>query len=313
MKSVVVYYSMTGNTKKIAEEIQAGIMERSGQCDIVRLKDFSPKKMAEYDLVGIGSPVINQKEPPNVTEFLHELKTSNEAKHVFVFCTHGATPCRYLANMVATLSKKGMTVIGWADWFGSAFYPAVPKPYLTDGHPDAVDMEEARTFGREMADRHQRIHSGETHFVRKFPQGKEYDELYEPMEVKPWRFPEVMAYGKLMRNHAPQINKEKCLSPKCSHCIDNCPAKNISSSESGPVFGEKCAYCYLCEQTCPRGAIEVDWKPLEEAHYELVRGWLKKSTDAFESRGRFRRLIQYKDLGWDTPVWKTKAPRFKIP
>ncbi len=313
MKSIVVYYSMTGNTRKIAQEIQAGVRQINGQCDLVRLREIPAQVLINYDLIGLGSPVINQKEPPNVTEFIEQVNAINDIKHIFLFCTHGATPCRYLANVAAAFLTKGMTIIGWADWFGSACYPVVPKPYLTDGHPDIIDLQEAREFGREIAKRSQRIYDGETHLIPIFPEGKEYEELYEPEEVKPGKFPEVMAYGKVMHDHPPKIRKKKCLFPKCSHCIDNCPAHNINGSTAGAVIGERCAYCYLCEQTCPHGAIEVYWTPLEEAHYELVRGWLKKSTEAFELRGRFRRLIRYEDLGWDTPVWKTKPPRFKIP
>jgi NAD-dependent dihydropyrimidine dehydrogenase PreA subunit len=313
LKSIVIYYSMTGNTRKIAQAIQAGIVEGGIACDLARLKDVKPSELGNYDLVGLGSPVINQQEPPNITGFIRHAMAAAEGKHGFVFCTHGATPCRFLSSVVPTLKQGGLTVIGWHDWFGSAYYPAIPKPYLTDGHPDEIDMKEAEAFGRKMAELSRWIYGGETGLIPEFPTGQAYDKLYEPPEIAPRAFPEVMAYGELMHRSPFQINIEKCVYPKCTHCIDNCPAHNIGGTTKWPVFYHNCAYCYLCEQTCPRAAIEIDWVPLEKAHYELVRGWLRKSVEFFESQGRFRRLVRYEDLGWNTPFWKNKPPRFHLP
>jgi NAD-dependent dihydropyrimidine dehydrogenase PreA subunit/multimeric flavodoxin WrbA len=312
MKSIIIYYSMTGNTKKIAEAIHAGMRLGGESCDIVRLRDVSPQDLVDYDLIGLGSPVINQQEPPNVSSFIQQTMKSVNGKHGFAFCTHGASPCRYLASVVPAMAQRGLIIIGWNDWFCSAYYPTIPKPYFTDGHPDAIDLKEAEDFGRAMAERSRRIYQGEIQVIPAFPKGREYDEIYEPPEAWPWAFPEVMEYGKVMHSIPFTINREKCLYPKCRHCIDNCPAHNIGPSASGPVYHSNCTYCYLCEQTCPRGAIETDYETLEKAHYKMVKTWLKKSVDVFEARGKLRRLVPDKDIGWDTAFWKRKAPRFKI-
>jgi len=312
VNSIVIYYSMTGNTKRMAEAIREGMRSGGDKCDIARLKDVSPWELAGYDLIGLGSPVINQREPPNISEFIEQGLKSVDGKHAFAFCTHGASPCRYLANVVPAMAQRGLVVIGWNDWFCSAYYPTIPKPYFTDRHPDAIDLKEAEDFGREMAERSSKIYQGETKLTPDFPKGKEYDELYEPPEAWPWAFPEVIEYGKVMLSTPFIINKEKCLYPKCSYCIDNCPAHNIGHTTSGPVYHDNCAYCYLCEQTCPRGAINTDYETLEKAHYKMVKTWLKKSVDVFEARGKLRRLVLDKDIGWDTAFWKNKPPRFKI-
>ena len=46
MKSIVIYFSQTGNTEKIALAIQAGIKHISGQCDIARLQDVQSETIA---------------------------------------------------------------------------------------------------------------------------------------------------------------------------------------------------------------------------------------------------------------------------
>jgi oligopeptide transport system ATP-binding protein len=56
MKGLVVYYSATGNTKKVAAAIHRG-MAQVMQADIATIKEISPEQVAEYDVVGIGSPI----------------------------------------------------------------------------------------------------------------------------------------------------------------------------------------------------------------------------------------------------------------
>ena len=56
MKSVIIYYSQSGNTKKIGQALQKGIIQQTGQCDIARVKEIKPEELAKYDLIGIGAP-----------------------------------------------------------------------------------------------------------------------------------------------------------------------------------------------------------------------------------------------------------------
>lgn len=39
----MVYYSQTGNTKKMAEAISKGIKEANGQCDLFSLREVTPR------------------------------------------------------------------------------------------------------------------------------------------------------------------------------------------------------------------------------------------------------------------------------
>ena len=313
MKCVVIYYSQTGNTRKIAEAIHAGMRHSGEQCDIARLRDIDTPALAGYDLIGLGSPVMYHKELSNVTDFIENTMKAVEGKHGFAFCTHGTLPGKYLARVVPAMTQRGLTMIGWNDWFGSAVFPVCPQPYFTDGHPDAIDLKEAEDFGREMVERSRRIYQGETQLIPAFPRGREYDELYNPPEVG---LPDKEVYAEYQRVKAGiefKVNTSKCKYPKCTFCIDNCPTGSIDFSVTPPVFNINCVKCYLCEQTCPQGAIEVNWEPLQKAHDPLVPSWLLKSLEIFEARGRFRSLVTPEDIGWDTPVWKfKKPPRFKV-
>ncbi len=309
MSSIVIYHSISGNTKKIAEAIHAGMSQTGQPCDLARLKDVNTSDLASYDLIGLGSPVMHRRELRNVTYFIENTLKGVDGKHGFAFCTHGALPGHYLSRVVPAMTQRGLTVIGWNDWFCSCYFPLIPKPYFTDGHPDTIDLEEAAAFGREMVTRSQRIYQGETGLIPAFPTGKEYDEQYEPT-AGPSQ--EILAkFFKIQSSIEFKVNPEKCRYPKCTLCIDNCPMGSIDFSESPPFFRIDCEHCWLCEQTCPTGAIEIDWPPFHEAHLPMIPP-LEESLKVFEARGKFRRLVPLEDIGWDTFFWQQPRPRLKI-
>ena len=149
------------------------------------------------------------------------------------------------------MRQRGLIIIGWNDWFGSAYFPAIPKPYFTDGHPDKIDLKEAEEFGREMVERSRKIYQGETDLIPTFPVGKEYDEIYDPAPRAPAEI--VAEYSRIEDNMELKINPAKCKHPKCSICADHCPMDCIDFSQSPVVRMMACDRCWLCEQACPTG------------------------------------------------------------
>ncbi len=311
MRSLVIYYSQTGNTKKIAEAIHTGMSELSEQCDIAQLQDVDTEDLIKYDLIGLGTPVWHRREPVHVMNFIEYTMNSVEGKHGFAFCTHGLFPGRLLARVVPIMTQRGLIVVGWSDWYGSVFLPEKPKPYFTDGHPDEIDLNEAQGFGREMVERSRRIYAGESQLIPTLPPGREYDERYPgPPRVVRRTTEQVELIG--IRAFDYIINREKCAYPQCTVCIDHCPTRSINLSISPPILKETCDRCSYCEQICPRGAIEFDWEPIVRLINEYVVPDFAKISEEAEAKGLFRRLVPLKDVGWNTP-WYTlkKPPRIK--
>jgi flavodoxin/ferredoxin len=321
MKSIVIYFSQTGNTKKIAGAIQTGIGESAGQCDLARLQDVDTADLAPYDLVGLGAPVWHRREPANVMNFIEYTMNAMEGRHGFAFCTHGLLPGRFLARVVPMMTQKGFTVVGWKNWYCSVTMPEKPKPYFTDGHPDEIDLEEARRFGRKMAERSRKIYAGDTLLVPALPRGREYDELY-PGRGQSWQLkkgPRAGAPPKArlleqtgLRSFDFRFNREKCLYPRCTICIDNCPTNSIDMTEEPPLQRKRCDRCWHCEQLCPTGAIEVDWEAIVKVIDEQVAPGFIEIAEEAEASKRFRRLIPLEEVGWKTYWYTVKGhPRLK--
>lgn len=135
MKKLVVYYSLEGNTKFVAE-----IVARALDADILELK---PKKeisargflryfwggkqvfMKEkpelfplskdpsgYDIIIIGTPVWSFTYSPPIRTFL--LNANLSGKKVAIFCTHSGGMKKTLDNMRKEL--EGNKIIGEADF-----------------------------------------------------------------------------------------------------------------------------------------------------------------------------------------------------
>jgi flavodoxin/ferredoxin len=317
MKSIIVYFSQTGNTRDIAREIHAGVSESVERCDIARLQDVDEHDLSGYDLIGLGAPVWHRREPANVMNFIEYTMNSLEGKHAFAFCTHGLLPGRFLARVVSMMTQKGLTVIGWNNWYGSVTMPEKPKPYFTDGHPDEIDLEEARDFGKQMLERSRRIQAGESGLVPVMPRGREYDRIYmgrgQSWQLKKEKQPSKQGDAELLeltglRDFPFKFNREKCLYPKCTLCIDSCPTNSINMSVDPPIIRKRCDRCWYCEQICPRGAIEVDWESIVRViDKNLVQGFAEMSKEA-EGKGIFRRLVPLEDVGWKSYWYSISTP-----
>jgi flavodoxin/formate hydrogenlyase subunit 6/NADH:ubiquinone oxidoreductase subunit I len=313
MRSLIVYYSQTGNTKKIARAIHKGMSQVLEQCDIASIKEVKPQDLNKYDLIGLGSPVWDGGETPNVRRFIENLP-KQQGKHIFSFNTHGVMPEHFFPTVVRRLKGKGFTVIGMRDWYGDVFFQMAAYPYYTHGHPDEIDLKEAEDFGREMAEASQRISAGETDLIPPVP-----DHVLTP---------QLLVLTEFYRSgHNPhgriQYDPEKCIYPKCRLCMDHCLMDYIDLSASPRVFGSNKTECDMwlgctfCEMICPTGAIFCDWEQFQKDFGEkigVILGGdpLAKAAEEAIASGRLRMLVPKKEM---KPYFlvHNKHPRFKIP
>lgn len=313
MKVLIVYYSQSGNTRKIARAIHKGASQLAEKCEIAPVKRIAPQDLDRYDLIGLGSPVWMGGETPNIRRFVEGLP-DQKGKHIFSFNTHGTLPELYFPGVVRRLKARGFTVIGMRDWYGG--YIQSPTPYYTDGHPDEIDLKEAEDFGREIVETSRRISAGEVELIPPVPEHVLTPQLLVLLDF----------YQAGHNPHAAPLtyNREKCLYPKCTLCMDNCPMNYIDLSADPPIFGSektKCdnwVGCTFCEMICPTGAIDGHWeeflKSTESSTRILDYNLLERAAYEAEAAGRLRILVPKEEIRWDKdPMdFYKKHPRFKI-
>ena len=107
MKSLVVYSSQTGNTKKLAETVFEALPDEKEIFELGEAPD-----PAAYDLVAVGFWFKSGKPNPETMDFLPKLS----GKATFIFATHGA-PVEYDHVAKGLEEAKGAT--GGAKILGS--------------------------------------------------------------------------------------------------------------------------------------------------------------------------------------------------
>jgi len=313
MKVLIIYFSQSGNTRKIAHSIAEGAREAASHVDVKSLKKVTYEMLENYDLIGLGSPIW-KADPPNIRRF-YQNAPDQKGKHIFAFCTHGTMPSFYFPVVLPNLKKAGFAVIGSANWYGDVVMPAMPEPYYTAGHPDAQALEEAKAFGKEMVLNSKRISAGETDLIPPMP--KNDVDQNQAVAIVNMLLDYGNPQGKIVRN------PELCVYPKCTRCVDYCTMDYNDLSCDPPKFGDKgnlcddnheCAWCFMI---CPTGAITLDpdisehMKPRIGQRKLLFEGIL----DQAEKDGKFRRHIPFDQVGFNTPycLAHPKRPYFAVP
>lgn len=299
MRAIIICFSQTGNTKKIAEKIRHGILEEIDQCDLIDMQKVDVSAPMEYDLIGLGCPVFYYKEPFNVRDFIEKLPQQNN-KHWFVFCTHGAVMGQTLLSMTERLEKVGAFVIGSHHTYADITVPFYPKHTLTSGHPDEQDLKEAFDFGKNIVCCSKAASEGDTSCVTR-PRTAPED----------WARNEAdMLTLEMLSQVMPRlsINLETCI--QCGECQDFCPVSGIDIESDPPRIQEPCIYCLHCTSICPTCSIEADWSQLVKmapANYDRYR----KALNAAKDRGEFRWLIDPDTVDCSYPLYKQREREIK--
>ena len=154
--TLVAYFSLTGNTEKVAASIFASLPDPKA---LKRIDEI--KSLAEYNLIFVGFPVHSHSVPVGVEKFLRSIP---KGKKIALFSTHGSHTGSRLsreaiehavvvssqAKLISTfscrgkVSSKALEVLGrspeheaWTEMAASA-----------QTHPNEHDLEDAANFAR---------------------------------------------------------------------------------------------------------------------------------------------------------------------
>ena len=136
MKVAVVYYSMSGNTKKVAEA-----MANELGTEAESIKD--EPELEGVDLLFIGSGCYGGKLRGEMLKFLEDLK---DIKRAAVFGTY-SRETKAIESMKGILEKKGIKVIDEWGCTGAFLY------FMNRGRPNEKDLDQARQFANSVLEK----------------------------------------------------------------------------------------------------------------------------------------------------------------
>ena len=132
----VIYYSMTGKTKKVAEAIAT-------ELDVTAENVKTKAKLAEESFVFLGAGKYGPLRNWGLAEFIDG--NNFDGRKVALFGTSGDGKGKEVEALEETVTAKGAKISGRFYCKGEFLFIVNRK------HPNSEDLENARKFARELA------------------------------------------------------------------------------------------------------------------------------------------------------------------
>ena len=257
MKALLVYFSGTGNTTRIAELYKSEFIKAGVEVDMIELPTDSLPDISGYDYIGIGYPIHGFNAPKPILalckKFPKRNKKTDGVKNAFVFKTSGE-PVRMSdvssLKMRKILKRRGYNVI--------SEYQYVMPYNIIFRHTDHEVYKMWTTAQALVPADVAEIMQGKTRLPKRMFMG---GFLAWILRCEHWG---AHILGKMFK-----ANKD-CV--KCGMCEKLCPVHNIRITKKGKVkFGGKCLICMRCVQNCPKAAISMG----------LLNGWKVNGAYSF--------------------------------
>mgnify|MGYP002713860260 CR=1 FL=1 len=242
---MLIYFSATGNTKHLVEEIAYEDEE------IINIEDTDIREISlkEGDRLGIISPTHAMGLPFIVKDYLEELKI-NFDKHPYTFYvgTCGGSTGYSSKRVEDILKKKGLDL-------DASFDVVMPETFVlfADVNDDLnidADNELANITINEI-----------WHLLEEKATGRHLAKsISRPMGA----IIETI-YGKFRSTKQFNVNDD-CIS--CGICERDCPEEAIRIEEGKPIWVKpSCLFCLRCYHACPTNAINYGTRTIGHGQY----------------------------------------------
>ncbi|MDE6201262.1 MAG: EFR1 family ferrodoxin [Clostridiales bacterium] len=259
MKILLIYFSGTGNTKRIADLYKSAFESREAQVDSIELPLAAPLPDVDgYDLIGLGYPIHGFNAPKLLLTLCKTLPKRNKKtdgyKNAFIFKSSGE-PVR----MSDVSSLKMRKILKRRGYKVNNEYQYVMPYNIIFRHTDSQVYKMWTVAQKLVPADVDEILQGKPRLPKKMFMG---GFLAWVLRCEHW--------GAHIIGKSYKANKE-CV--KCGKCQKLCPMGNIRTNKKGKIkFGGKCIICMRCVQACPKAAINIG----------LLRSWKVNGAYSFE-------------------------------
>jgi flavodoxin len=144
--SIVVYQSLSGNTKKIADAIAQGADTKA-----VRVNEIKESELAKAEIIFLGSGIYGGLHHRQIIDLVKKIDPKTK---VFVFSTAGIPAFKFIwhKKLKMALVKKKIKVIGEVSFKGfDTFGPLKFFGGMNRKRPNENDLKKARELGKKVA------------------------------------------------------------------------------------------------------------------------------------------------------------------
>ena len=252
---IVVSFSPTGNSKKVAESIAKAIQSPIEYVDLTppsaKTQDF---KELHDELAIIAAPVYAGRIPNEAAHRIRKLK-ANDTPAVLVVTYGNRAHEDALIELSDIVSEVGFKPIAAGAFIGEHSW-SIPEMPTAHGRPDDDDLAKAEEFGKKIQEKYERADNiKDISPVR--AHGKNPYTLHMRGQLRWYNFGELTS---------PSTDEKLCT--KCGKCVEVCPTAAVTikyvGSNPSPSLGlsilvvstdeDTCIWCCACVKNCPTGA-----------------------------------------------------------
>ena len=236
---MIFYFSGTGNTRFVAQQIAEGIGEELLFIpDLIRKEQYK-FEVKEGETVGFCFPTHGWQPPRIVREFISRLKLKTS------YCW-ALTTCGDNMGETITILNKDLNIIGLQT--SATFSVIMPESYvcLPFMYTDTEEKERAK-----IAEARKQL----PHIIECIRERKEGIE-----ELEKGGTPRLYSYvigeyfnKRMVHDKKFTVDADACI--KCGKCAKVCPVDNITGTPPEWNHNGRCTSCLACYHYCPTHAI----------------------------------------------------------
>jgi menaquinone-dependent protoporphyrinogen IX oxidase/ferredoxin len=244
MNILILYFSATGNTAKMATVIEERFAEAGGKVTMSNITSYTNRQekidLAPYDAIVLGSPVHSRRAPRVVREWLRTV--DGQGKKCSMFFTYGGFgvhPAHYSTRKI--LEEQHFRVVSSAAFLGAHTFNLGGWKAM-EGRPDERDFEVARAYVERT---YKRFTDEDASLLGELEKTEYSEETLDSVEAV--RFKVV--------TQLPTRGGEGC--GMCLVCEELCPT-GAMVAESGEADKGKCIACLGCVANCPESVLKIN-------------------------------------------------------
>ena len=239
MKYLGIYFTGTGNTKRVCDKAQEELEKRGHSLDTVDVINGDVFDLQDYDGLFVFYPIFAFNCPKPVIKYVKKIKKLDQAIPCVIMKQSGEhlfwnnASSLYLTSL---LKRRNIIV-------HNEYHYLMPYSFIFR-HSDFMAYRMLKTMeGLLPLDLDLFLKQQDVHLKRFF-----FDRPFAFLLRIQW-------WGGRFNGLFYKVQKNKCT--KCMKCINDCPAKNVSLKNDKIKFGYQCLMCQKCVMYCPKQAIKA--------------------------------------------------------
>ncbi len=244
MKAALIYFSGTGNTKRILDFAKSNILF---DYDVFNVLDNIIVDMDKYDYLMIFYPIYGFNAPKPIIDYVKRIKKCSINKPCLVMKNSGEhlfwnnASSLYLRSI---LKRRNIDIL-------SEYHYLMPYSFVFR-HSDYMAYKMIKTSEDLIKIDMNDFLNGNYHKIKRFIFDRPFAFIFR-----------IQWWGGRFNGRFYKIDNTKCV--RCMKCVNDCPSNNIIYKDDKFKFLNKCLMCQRCVMYCPKDAFKslgffTSWK-----------------------------------------------------